>query len=87
MILKFVGIFYTLETVYDLIFFRDLSLNPIHRLKCLEILRPADQHDFFKFSRMDILKTCHLFAVADAGFDDGLLTAPIVSFLFDSLRK
>ena len=87
MILKFVGIFYTLKTVYTLIFFGDLSLNPIHRLKCLKILRPADQHDFFEFPRMNVLEACHLFAVADAGFDDGLLAAPVVSFLLSFPEK
>ena len=87
MILKFVGIFYTFKTVYNSVFFCDLFLYPIHRLKYIKILRPADQHDFFEFPRVNVPESCHLFAVANTCFDDGLLIAPVISFLFGFLRK
>lgn len=65
----------------------DLILNAIHFLKPFQIRRSLNQHHFLDLSRMKILETGNLLAVADARLNHRLLAGFIISLFGNFFLK
>ena len=57
----------------------NITLNAILLFEILQIRRIPDEHHFLELSRMYVLESRHLFAVADAAFQDRFLGLLIIS--------